>query len=332
MSDNGGVTVGGATPRLGVVVLTYGAGGPHEPLLESLLAQGIAPGAILVVHNPADPGEPDPSLPPGCELLRATHNLGYAAAMNLGVERQRRHGYELLLLLTHDARLRPGALRSLLDAAAAHPRFGVLAPRLVFAGSETPFSFGGQTSRTGKTTHIAELGAVDDGIARCDWVDGGTMLIRADALRRVGDFDERFWSYCEEADLCLRISRAGYGIGVVPAAVADQQPGGSKRFGPWSYLLTRNGAAYAWRASGFPGFALFLVRAIGQVVRELLRTAARGLRLRGGPPGDTWATAVGTARGLVDLCRRRWGPPPPLPGRGDIANVEPRPEAGDRDG
>jgi glycosyltransferase involved in cell wall biosynthesis/GT2 family glycosyltransferase len=308
---------------LRVVVLTYGTGAEHVPLLDSLLAEGLAADRVLVVHNPASPEEPDPALPAGCELLRASHNLGYAGGMNLGIERQLQRGGELLLLLTHDARLRPGALALLLEAAAAHERFGVLAPALLFTGTEAPFSFGGLTRANGTTWHRTERPPSEDGIAPCDWVDGGTMLLRAAALELTGGFDERFWSYGEEADLCLRVKRAGFEVGVVCDALADQSPGGPNRPGPWSYLMTRNGAAYAKRAAGRYGAAFVTVRAGYEASTELARAAVRALRLRRGSVADPWATAVGTLRGALDYHRRRWGPPPSLPGAGDVSNVTP---------
>ena len=308
---------------LRAVVLTYGGGGEHEPLLASLAAEGLPPDRLLVVHNPAAPGEPDPALPPGCELLRASHNLGYAAAMNRGIERQLERGCELLLLLTHDARLRPGSLARLRGAAEAHPDYGLLGPALVFAGSERPFSLGGLSRAGGGMEHRTVRPEPEDGVAACDWVDGGTVLVRSAVLERVGHFDERFWSYFEEAELCLRARRSGFRVGVVLDAIAEQAPGGPGRPGVWSYLMTRNGIAYAWRAAGPGGLALASARAVFEVGVELLRVLARGLRLRPGSPTEPWALAVGTARGLLDFYRRRWGPPPPLPGPGDVANLAP---------
>lgn len=305
------------------VVLTYGAGAEHEPLLASLIAAGMPAERILVVHNPAEPGEPDPVMSPGCELLRASHNLGYAAGMNLGIERQLGRDCELLLLLTHDARLRAGALDALVDAACAHPELGMLGPALVSAGTDTPFSYGGLTRANGTMTHRTERPPGEGGIAACDWIDGGTMLVRATALARTGGFDERLWSYCEEADLCLRVKRAGFGVGVLLGALAEQAPGGPKRPGPWAYLMTRNGAAYAWRAARLYGLAYFTARAVFWLLFELARAAARGLRLRHGQAAEPWAFAAGTGRGLLDFYRRRWGPPPPLPGSGDVGNLAP---------
>lgn len=311
------------------VVLSYGAGGEYKPLLASLAAEGMPPQRVLVVHNPAAADEPDPALPPGYELLRASHNRGYAGGMNLGIERQLERGCELLLLLTHDARLHPGALAALLEAARAQPDFGLLGPALVFADTGEPFSFGGLSCTAGGVAHRGARPEGEDGIAACDWVDGGTVLIRAAVLERVGRFDERFWSYCEESELCLRARRAGFRVGVVLAAVADQAPGGPGRPGPWSYLMTRNGIAYAWRAAGLAGLARASGKAVFEVLLELARVAARGLRLRRGSPAEPWALAVGTARGLLDFYRRRWGPPPLLPGSGDVRNLAPPREPGD---
>ncbi len=310
---------------LGVAVLAYGGGGEFVPLIESLLAEGVPPAAVLVVHNPAEPGEPAPGVPSGCELIQTGRNLGYAGGMNVGVSSLLARGVEptVILVLTHDARLRPGAVDTLLTAAAAHPRFGILAPSLVLTGTDTPFSFGGTTSANGATSHLKEppVGATD-GVYACDWVDGGTMLVRREVFERVGDFDERFWGYCEEADLCLRARRAGFSVGVVPAAKADQAPGASKRLGAWSYLITRNGIEYARRAAGLRGLFAITLRSVWIVALNLFRVALRGLRLRPGGPAEPWTLAVGTARGALDRFRGRWGPPPPdLPGMGDLRNA-----------
>lgn len=303
------------------MILTYGSAGVHVPLLESLVAEGLEPERILVVHNPSLPQEPDPELLPGCEYLRMSHNLGYAAAMNRGIEHQLEREGELLLLLTHDARLRGGALAALLGAAAGSD-YGVLGPTLLFTGTDEPFSIGGLTRPNGTMTHRLEPPRGVEGVAPCDWVDGGTMLLRAEVPRRVGGFDEGFWGYCEEADFCLRATRAGYRVGVVLAAEVDQDPGGPKRLGPWSYLMTRNAIAYAQRAVGRRGSAFVTVRAVLQVLYAAARTAVRGIGLRPAPAIEPWSEAVGTARGCLDFYRRHWGPPPRLPGAGDMSNVE----------
>jgi GT2 family glycosyltransferase len=159
-------------------------------------------------------------------------------------------------------------------------------------------------------------------ILACDWVDGGTMLVRRQIFERVGDFDERFWGYCEEADLCLRARNAGFEVGIVAAAKADQESGMGKRIGAWAYLITRNGIEYAGRARGVRGVATITLRSLSIVALNLLRAGLRRARLRPGSAEEPWALAVGTWRGAVDRFRGRWGPPPAdLPGMGDLRNA-----------
>jgi GT2 family glycosyltransferase len=310
---------------LGVVVLTYGTAGTHRELIESLLAQGVPATAIVVVHNPSAAAEPDPELPPGCDFVRCERNGGYSGGMNRGLERwaERPEAPKLLLLASHDARLRPGALEALLAAAARAPGYGVLAPVLMLTGSEEPFSFGGDSDDRGVTTHRKQPPArLEDGIAPCDWVDGGTMLVRSEAIERAGGFDERFWAYCEESDLCLRIRRAGLRVGVVPAAVADQDPGGEKRLGAWAYLLSRNSIEYARRAAGPRAAAWAAAREVRCIGLNLARIPVRLVRRRRGGVREPWLLVVGTGWGTIDFLRRRWGPPPRrLPGTGDVGNV-----------
>lgn len=310
---------------LGVVVLAYGAGGRYRALISSLLEEGVVPERVVIVHNPSRPDEPELEVPARCVVLRPDRNVGYARGMNLGIERQRSAGTKWILLLTHDARLRPGALEALLAAARRRPGFDVLAPTLVLSGTDRVFSYGGVTRRDGSLAHVSERPPEQaDGVAPCDWVDGGTMLLRADLLERVGGFDERFWGYCEDADLCLRATRAGSGVGVVLAAEADQSPGGSKRPGAWAYLLTRNGLAHARRARGALGMAAFAGGTVAMIAANLLRMVLRRLGLRDGDPRESWMLVVGMTRGAADFLRSRWGPPPAgLPGTGDLQNAHP---------
>jgi N-acetylglucosaminyl-diphospho-decaprenol L-rhamnosyltransferase len=309
--------------ELGVVVLAYGAGGEYLKVVQALEDQGSALGRRVIVHNPSAPDEELPAPPADWQLIRASHNLGYAAGMNLGIGRLLEvPSVDLVLLLTHDASLRPGALGRLL-AAADGPRTGALGPSLQFADGVKPFSYGGTMSTAGTLGHRKQRPSAPDGIAVCDWIDGGTMLVGSAALRAVGDFDERLWSYCEDADLCLRLSREGFVVAVVLDAVADQSPGAAKRPGPWAYLRARNGLAVARRRAGWRGVAAGLLSWGGLMLSELARTLARLSGMRPGSPAATWPVAVGTARGIVDFLRGRWGPPPPLPGGGDMANLTP---------
>jgi glycosyltransferase involved in cell wall biosynthesis len=161
-----------------------------------------------------------------------------------------------------------------------------------------------------------------DGISECDWIDGAAMLLRGDVLNAVGLFDERFFMYFEETDLCLRAARAGWRIGVVLGSAAEQLPGGGRRPGSYQYLSTRNGLAFAWRAAGLWG----LITSLSRRIREgagLLR-ARLNPRLSRRVRVLAQVELAATRQGVVDFFFRRWGPPPlTLAGLGDLQGVSP---------
>jgi GT2 family glycosyltransferase len=309
------------TPRLGVVVLTHGDGEEALPLLRSLPDEhGVSAEAIVAVQNPVRP-EDVTLIPPhdGIGVLRMPDNRGYAGGMNAGMRHHLDDGAELVLILTGEVGLRPGAVERLLAAAAGAPDFGALGPAIWWRSEDRPFSFGGMRLSAGRIDQLhARPEADEQGIAACDWIEGAAMLLRAEALKEVGLLDERFFLYFEETELGLRLSRAGWRLGVVLDAVAEQEPGLARRPGAYAYLLTRNGLEYSRRAAGARGVA----RVLGERAREGWQ-AARVLASPRSTPAARAANRLrlaATARGVADFARRRWGAPPQsLRGLGDIA-------------
>jgi GT2 family glycosyltransferase len=84
-------------------------------------------------------------------------------------------------------------------------------------------------------TPAARRNVVDGGVAAgsdtlvVDWVSGACLLARRDAFTQVGGFDERYFMYWEDADLCRRLRAAGYHVRYVPAAMAVHRVGHSSR-------------------------------------------------------------------------------------------------------
>jgi GT2 family glycosyltransferase len=299
-----------ALDGLGVVVLTHGPRGEYGPLVDALVAQGVPGSAIVLVQNPLDPSDPEPATPArNAAVIRMDGNRAYAGGMNAGIRHQLARGSKLVLLATHDLRLHAGAIAALLAAAEQAPAFGVLGPLLWAAGEDRLFSGGGLRGRRGGwVSHIPDRPQPDqDGIAECDWVDGAAILIRRELLECAGLLDERFFIYFEETDLCLRAQRAGWRVGVVLAAEAEQESGQPARPGSHAYLISRNGFEYARRAAGFVGVVATFRRALvdsWQVARAY--PAAD-------PPERAAARTqlAGMWLGFADFVRRRWGPPPP---------------------
>ena len=302
---------------LHAVVLAYGAGDEHVPLVDSLVAAGVPAPQVTLVHNPSR--EPaDPAVPPGGRLIRMSRNVGYGAAVNAGLRAALDDGARLVLVLTHDTRLRAGTLDALLAAAERAPRVGVLGPALWSRRDDRPWSFGAVGPPWEWPSHRVEPPETDGtGVADCDWVDGCAMLVRREVLDQAGLFEPRYFMYFEEPDLCLRARRAGWRVGVVVDAPAEQSPGVHRRRGAYVYLDTRNGLEFARRLGGAP-----LMRTRARVHLARCRRLAKWYVKAGRDPRvrrEVRDEVAPTLAGVVDFARRRWGAPPAwLPGLGDV--------------
>jgi GT2 family glycosyltransferase len=175
-------------------------------------------------------------------LVANQHNRGFGAAHNQAL-RQARGRY--WLLLNSDAAPEPGALRVLVDAMDADPTLGVTGPRLRYPNGAvqpsrrrfptvaTLFLESTQLQRFWPHNAVLRRYYVqdrsDDVPQDVDWLVGACLCLRAEALRQVGLFDERFFMYSEEIDLCRRLHAAGWRVRYVPRAEVAHIEGGSSR-------------------------------------------------------------------------------------------------------
>jgi GT2 family glycosyltransferase len=225
------------------------------------LPRGLA-AEILVVDNASRDGSPEmveqefAAAPVPVRLIRSAVNLGFAGANNLALE-QAQGRYPVLL--NSDAFLHPGALALALQHMDANPatgfggarlvgRDGRLQPsgRLFHSVWRDTLSLSGLAARYPRSRIF---GAPDrtwaDPLvpAAVDWVPGAFMIMRREALAKVGLFDPRFFLYYEETDLCRRVKAAGYAVSYWPDVVVTHIGGESGK------QLTAPGAAKPSKAS-----------------------------------------------------------------------------------
>jgi GT2 family glycosyltransferase len=179
---------------------------------------------------------------PELRVIANARNAGFGAAHNQALRRARgRH----CMVLNSDAAPRRGALRALVDAMDADSRLGACGPRLRYPTGEvqpsrrrfpttaTLFLESTQLQRYWPDNAVLRRYYVqdraDDLTQDVDWLVGACLCFRADALRQVGLFDERYFMYSEEIDLCRRLRGAGWRIRYVPAAEVVHLEGGSSR-------------------------------------------------------------------------------------------------------
>jgi GT2 family glycosyltransferase len=160
---------------------------------------------------------------PSVEVVQSGFNLGFGAANNLGF---RRALGRYVVLLNSDAFATPGAIRRSLEHMETEPEVGLGGGRLIsrdHSAQPSARMFPSPLNEllvisglSGRHPKSRLLGRPDRSwadptqSADIDWVPGAYSIIRREALDRAGYFDERFFLYFEEVDLCRRIKAAGY--------------------------------------------------------------------------------------------------------------------------
>jgi len=179
---------------------------------------------------------------PSVQLIRNQLNLGFAAANNIAFRRARGRYF---VLLNSDAFIRPGALQRAISHMDETPRAGVGGGRLVgrddswqpsarmFPSLLNEFlMMSGLASRFPRSRFLGRADrtwADPAEAAAVDWVPGAFSIIRREVLERIGYFDERFFLYYEEIDLCRRVKAAGYEVWYWPDIVAVHLGGESSK-------------------------------------------------------------------------------------------------------
>ncbi len=228
---------GDARPDLSVVVVSFNTSDLLRKCLQGVDAQaGDLSLEILVVDNASRDASADMVAAefPHVRLIRSAANLGFAAANNLAFAKARGR---YVLLLNPDAVARPGTLARAVARMDASPKVGAAGARLLGPdGSLQPsarcfpsivdeaLTLSGLAARFPQSRFFGRFDRtwadpMQD--ARVDWVPGAFVIVRREILEAVGNFDEAFFLYYEEVDLCRRISAAGHEIWYWPELVVE---------------------------------------------------------------------------------------------------------------
>jgi GT2 family glycosyltransferase len=212
-----------------VVVLSFNRPPHLARALESIRSQTRAPREVLVVDNTSPAIDEVESLVrrfPDSTLIRNTSNVGFAAGMNIGINRS---SSPFVYLTEDDIVLEPDCLEVLMDAAGNGHSTGLFSGIMIDAERNTVLSAGGSVHLGGVYRMTIE-GQGDpapgrfDGPFQVDYVPGAMILATRETWRALGGFREDFFVYGEDTDLCLRARRAGFHITVVPGAHVRHLP------------------------------------------------------------------------------------------------------------
>ena len=174
------------------------------------------------------------------QVVASGHNGGFGYGNNVAIRRAlaQPDPPDYVYLHNPDAHVRPGALRTMLEFLDAHPEVGVAGTRIHDPGAgqhASAFRFPSVLSeiegglRFGPVSRLLRKHSVwadaPDHTAEVDWVSGASAFFRREVFETVGLFDENFFLYFEETDLCRRAREAGWKIWYVHEAVVEHEEG-----------------------------------------------------------------------------------------------------------
>ena len=239
------------------VILNWNGRAYLEACLAALLAQEYPIERVVLVDN----GSTDDSVPfvrerfPTVTVLANGGNVGFAAGNNVAL---RELTTDCALLLNPDVVLSPGCVAALAATLAADPTIAIAGCKLWYPDGQTLQHAGGYITRPQAMPGHYGVGEPD--VGQCDaqrdveYVIGAAAAVRRSALERIGLFDEGYFLYYEDGDLCARARAAGYRVVYEPRATAVHVESAVAvrgsfsyfqrfHFGRWRYLLKQFSAA-----------------------------------------------------------------------------------------
>jgi len=216
--------------RVAAVVVSHGNERELAQLLPALQPQ--VDELVVVANVPGSAG----LVPDGVRVLENERPRGFGANVNAGV---RATTAELVCSVNPDAVPRAGAVAVLGAFLEAHPAAGIAGPRMVYPnGGVQPSrrrfpTVAGTLLRRTPLRRFADpykvqrrhyhLGQQPTEPVEADWMLGGFLMLRRSMLDELGGFDEGFFLYGEDIDLCYRAARAGWQRWYVPDATVEHE-------------------------------------------------------------------------------------------------------------
>lgn len=192
-------------------------------------------------------------------LIQSDDNIGFGRANNLGVTHAKG---DYILLINSDVLLIENSIKKCLAAMTSDPSIGVLGCRLLNEdGSEqkSTYSYIGDHEELLRDNHlICRLKDFEERPVKA--IMGSFFLTKKEILEKSGVFDTDFFMYCEELDLCDRITKIGYRIDYLSSVTAIHKHGGSSSNDGWrtrQIYLSR--ALLVWKKKGYWGYLISLL-------------------------------------------------------------------------
>lgn len=209
-------------PSVSISIVSHGQGSLVADLLQDLQSHCATPHEVILTLNVPETLPFDPSqygFP--VVVIRNDHVKGFAANHNAAFSVAREEFY---CVLNPDIRLSLDPFPPLLEQI-SNPKIGVVAPLILnpaggIEDSARRFPTPLGIARKVLFKPAASDYAIEDAVVFPDWVAGMFMLFKSTLFRTMGGFDERYFLYYEDVELCWRLRNNGYAVALTPLAHA----------------------------------------------------------------------------------------------------------------
>ena len=182
---------------------------------------------------------------PQVKVIRSEQNLGFAGGNNLGIKEAKG---DYIFLINNDTYFKDFNIEPLIKRLESSDKIGAVCPKLRFAWENNPIQFAGYTSLSNITLRNRAIGFGEEDKGQYEtphptpYAHGAAMLIKREAVEKVGPMPECFFLYYEEIDWSMMFTRAGYEIWYEPSCTVFHKE--SQTTGQNSplrtYYITRN--------------------------------------------------------------------------------------------
>ena len=234
---------------------------------------------------------------PNVTVIRSEKNLGYAGGNNLGI--QAAHG-RYLFIINNDTVFKEFHVQSLIDRLDSAPNIGIVCPKIRFAWGNHPIQYAGYTPLSKVTVRNQAIGFGEEDKGQYEkahptpYAHGAAMLIKREAIDKVGVMPECYFLYYEELDWSMMFTRAGYQIWYEPkCTIYHKESQATGQNSPLrTYYITRNRPLLVKRNyTGINKWLAYCYLIVIVVPKDILKHAIYG----------DWRLLSATSRGIRDF-------------------------------
>jgi len=263
---------------LSIIIVNYNMTAHLKRCVESIykFTKGVRFEVIVVDNNSTDKGFLNlADVFSNLKIFFRDENSGFGSGCNYGA---RFSNGKYILIMNPDIVLIDNSIKKMLDFIETHPDVGIIGSLLLNENTEYQISYSRFPTilsivcdLTGmwrlKTKKIStNLSNMASDFIESDWITGACMLVRKDLYEETGGFDERFFMYEEDVDLCYRIKKAGWKVGCFTGTSIIHNEGSSSQCDYYRYILMRNKSRITYMEKHFSVIKLFLSRLISIMI------------------------------------------------------------------